>query len=116
MKEELSKENPKRSYYMDQALNYFDHFKEGLFMYRNDGRSPIDNNLAERQVRPFTALRKAIKHCGSDAGAEMAAVYLSVVSAEKLAGQSVWRFLGDIFEDMVTGWKKHLLLLSLSTT
>ena len=33
---------------MDQALNYFDHFKEGLFMYRRDGRYPIDNNLAER--------------------------------------------------------------------
>ena len=85
---------------MDQALNYFDHFKEGLFMYRRDGRYPIDNNLAERQVRPFTALRKAIQHYGSDAGAEMAAVYLSVVSTVKLAGQSVWRFLGDFFEDM----------------
>ena len=116
LKEELSKENPKRSYYMDQALNYFDHFKEGLFMYRRDGRYPIDNNLAERQVRPFTALRKAIQHYGSDAGAEMAAVYLSVVSTVKLAGQSVWRFLGDFFEDMVTGGKKHLKLLSLSTT
>ena len=116
LEEELSKENPKRSYYMDQALNYFDHFKEGLFMYRRDGRYPIDNNLAERQVRPFTALRKAIQHYGSDAGAEMAAVYLSVVSTVKLAGQSVWRFLGDFFEDIVTGGKKHLKLLSLSTT
>ena len=116
LKEELSKENPKRSYYMDQALNYFDHFKEGLFMCCKDGRYPIENNLAERQVRPFTALRKAIQHYGSDAGAEMAAVYLSVVSTVKLAGQSVWRFLGDVFEDMVTGGKKHLSLLSLSTT
>ena len=74
---------------MGQALNNFDHFKEGLFMYRKDGRYPIDNNLAERHVRPFTALQKAIQHYGSDAGAEMAAVYLSVVSTVKLAGQSV---------------------------
>ena len=44
---------------MDQTLNHFDHFKEGMFMYLKDGRYPIDNNLAERQVRPFTALRKA---------------------------------------------------------
>ncbi len=44
---------------MVHALNYFDHFKEGLFMYRKDGRYPIDNNLAECQVRPFTALRKS---------------------------------------------------------
>lgn len=46
---------------MAYALNYFDYFKEGLFMYRNDGRYPIDNNLVERQVRPFTTLRKAIQ-------------------------------------------------------
>ena len=98
---------------MAHALNYFE---EGLFMYRKDGRYPIDNNLAERQVRPVTALRKAIQHYGSDAGAEMAAVYLSVVSTVKLAGQSVWRFIGDFFEDIVTGGKKHLSLLSLSTT
>lgn len=72
-----------------------------------------DIRLSERQVRPVTALRKAIQHYGSDAGAEMAAVYLSVVSTVKLAGQSVWRFLGDFFEDMVTGGKKHLKLLGL---
>lgn len=75
-------------------------------MYRKDGKYSIDNNLVERQVRPFTALRKAIQYYGSDAGAEMAAVYLSVVSTVKLAGQSVWRFLGDFFEDMVTGWEE----------
>ena len=60
-------------------------------------------------VKSFTTLR-------NDAGAEMAAVYLSVVGTVKLAGQSVWRFLGVFFEDMVTGGKKHLSLLSLSTT
>ena len=49
-----------RRYCMDRTLNYFDHFKESLFMYRKDGRYPIDNNIAESQVRPFTALRKAI--------------------------------------------------------
>ena len=75
-------------------------------MYRKDGKYSIDNNLVERQVRPFTALRKAIQYYGSDAGAEMAAVYLSVVSTVKLAGQSVWRFLGDFFEDMVAGWEE----------
>ena len=111
---ELKKENPKRSYYMEQALSYFDHFKDGLFLYRKDGNYPIDNNLAERQVRPFTAMRKVIQHYGSDDGAEMIAVYLSVVSTVKLAGVSVWRFFGDFFEDVVTGGRKHLGHLRLS--
>jgi len=56
-----------------------------LFLYRNDGSYPIDNNLAERQVRPFTALRKVVQHYGGDEGAETVAIYLSVVSTVKLA-------------------------------
>ena len=60
----------------------------------------VNINLAERQVRPFTALRKDIQHYESDAGAKMAAVYLSVVSTVKLASQLVWRFLVDFFEDI----------------
>ena len=114
LSKELSRENPNRSYYMKQALNYFDHFKDDLFRYRKDGNYPIDNNLAERQVRPFTAMRKGIQHYGSDGGAERAAVYLSVVSTVKLAGVSVWKFLGYFFEDMVTGGSKHRALLKLS--
>lgn len=39
-------------------------------------------------------------------GSELAVIYLSVVSTVKLDDQSVWRFLGDFFEDMVIGWKK----------
>lgn len=58
--------------------------------------------------------KKLYKNYVSDAWAEMAAVYLSVVSTAKLAGQSVWRSLRDFFEDMVG--MKHLSLLSLSTT
>lgn len=46
----------------------------------------------------------------------MAAVYLSIVSTVKFADQSLWRFLRDFYVDMVTGVKKHLSLLSLSTT
>lgn len=61
-------------------------------------------------------LGKCYSYSRNDACAETAAVYLSVVSTVKLAAQSVWRFLGDFFEDMVTGGKKHHSLLSLSTT
>ena len=57
---ELTKSPSDRSYYMQEALNYFDHFKEGLFLYRTNGNYPIDNNIAERQVRPLAAMRKVI--------------------------------------------------------
>ena len=111
---ELSKPSSNRSYYMQEALNYFDHFKEGLFLYRTNGNYPIDNNIAERQVRPFTAMRKVIEHFGSDERAEKMSAYLSIVSTVLMSGSSVWRFFGEFFEDMITGGKKHLALLNLS--
>lgn len=42
----------------------------------------------------------------------MTAIYLSVVSIVNLADQLVWRCPVDFFEYMVTGWKKHLSLMS----
>ena len=101
--EELSKDNEFRSEYMMQALNYLNHFWDGLFLYRKDGSYPIDNNLAERSVRPFTTKRKCSLHFGSDAGAEMSAVYHSIISTLKLCGKSVWNFFGDYFRCEVDG-------------
>ena len=36
-------------------------------------------------------------HYGSDAGAEMAAIYHSVIGTVKLHGSSVWNFIGTFF-------------------
>lgn len=87
--EELRKDNEYRSSYMMQALNYMDHFWDVLFLYRKDGSYPIDNNLAERSVRPFTTKRKCSLHFGRDEGVEMSAVYHSIISTLKLCGKSV---------------------------
>ncbi len=109
--EELGKDNEFRSPYMMQALNYLDHFWDGLFLYRKDGSYPIDNNLAERSVRPFTTKRKCSLHFGSDEGVEMSAVYHSIISTLKLCGKSVWNFFGDYFKCEVLGldtYKEYL--------
>lgn len=43
----------------------------------------------------------SLKASSSYIGAEMAAVFLSVMSTVTLAGQSVWQFLEDFFESIV---------------
>ena len=113
--EELRKDNEFRSPYMMQALNYLNHFWDGLFLYRKDGSYPIDNNLAERSVRPFAANRKCSLHFGSDEGVEMSAVYHSIISTLKLCGKSVWNFFGEYFRCVVLGletYKEYLPALS----
>lgn len=80
-----------------------------------DGSYPIDNNLAERSVRPFTTKRKCSHHFGSDEGVEMSAVYYSVIGTLKLCGKSVWNFFGEYFRCEVLGldtYKDYLPALS----
>ena len=50
-----------------------------LYRYIDDGRFAIDNNLIERDIRPFTTGRKAWLFSNSVAGAEASAVIYSLM-------------------------------------
>ena len=86
---EQSKDSEFRSQYYTEALNYLNRFWKEIFAYLDDGELPIDNNLAERTIRKLTTQRNNSLHYGSDAGAEMAATYHSVIGTVKLHGSSV---------------------------
>lgn len=83
--------------YLQKALNYLDTFWTNLFTYIKDGSYPIDNNAAERAVRPLTTQRNSMLHFGSDDGAKMAATYHSIISTVKLQRRSSWDYLGKFF-------------------
>ncbi len=50
-----------------------------IYRYIDDGRAPIDNNLIERDIRPFTIGRKAWLFSNSVAGADASAVIYSLM-------------------------------------
>ena len=83
--------------YLQKALNYLDTFWTNIFAYTKDGSYPIDNNAAERAVRPLTTQRNNMLHFGSDEGAKMAATYHSIISTVKMQGRSAWDYLGKFF-------------------
>ena len=68
----------------------------------------IDNNLAERTIRKLTTQRNNSLHYGSDAGAEMAATYHSVIGTVKLHGSSVWNFIGTFFKNIFNGCRDYV--------
>ena len=78
-------------------MNYLDKFWDNIFAFLKDGDLPIDNNLAERAIRPLTTQRNSMLHFGSDEGAEMAATYHSIISTVKMQGRSAWEYLGKFF-------------------
>ncbi|KDS53445.1 transposase IS66 family protein [Bacteroides uniformis str. 3978 T3 ii] len=105
---ELTKDSEFRSRYYKEALNYLNRFWKELFAYLDDGELPIDNNLAERTIRKLTTQRNNSLHYGSDAGAEMAATYHSVIGTVKLHGSSVWNFIGTFFKNIFNGCRDYV--------
>ncbi len=96
--------------YLQKALNYLDTFWNNIFAYTKNGSYPIDNNAAERAVRPLTTQRNSMLHFGSDEGAKMAATYHSIISTVKLQGRSAWDYLGKFFVKIFNGCRDFFSL------
>jgi len=67
-----------------KAVAYVRRHWIALTRFPSDARLPLDNNLAERQLRSVAVGRANYVFAGSDAGAEYAAVLYSVVQTCKL--------------------------------
>jgi transposase len=77
---------------MRYALNRWDSFA----MFLDDGRVAIDNNPAERAIRPISVGRKNFLFAGSDAGGEILADAMTVIETAKLSGLNPEAYVADI--------------------
>ena len=107
---EKAKEPAMVTPYLQKALNYLDTFWANIFAYTKDGSYPIDNNAAERAVRPLTTQRNSMLHFGIDDGAKMAATYHSIISTVKMQGRSAWDYLGKFFVNIFNGCRDFFSL------
>ena len=69
-----------------------------LTLVLRDGRACIDNNAAERAMRPMTLGRKNWLFAGSDAGGERAATIYSLTETAKLHGLDPEDYLRQVLE------------------
>jgi transposase len=69
-----------------------------LTRYRDDGRLEIDNNAAERSIRPVALGRKNWLFAGSDDGGERAAAIYSLLGTAQLNGLNVEAYLRYVLE------------------
>ena len=68
-----------------------------LCLYVTDGTVEIDNNAAERAVKPVAIGRKNYLFVGSDAGGEEAAGLYSLIQTAKMNGINPEEYLADVF-------------------
>ena len=81
---------------MGTAITYALNNWDALMRYTSDGDLAIDNNAAERAIRPITIGRKNYLTLGSDAGGRTAAILYSLVASAKRHGMDPWVYLRDV--------------------
>ena len=79
-------------------------FRYGLSRWRSftlfldDGRVAIDNNVAERALRPIGVGRRNWLFAGSDAGGETLARAMTIIETAKMNGLNPQAYLADILD------------------
>jgi len=81
---------------LGQAVTYLHNQWDALSVFLDDGRVPIDNNFVDNKVRPIALGRRNYLFCGSDEGAETAAILYTILANAKLASVDPWAWLNDI--------------------
>lgn len=79
-----------------QAIGYLRHQWSSLQCYLRDGELPLDNNHAERTIRPLTIGRKNWMFLGSTASAPGRMKMFSVFSSAQRHGLSMQDYLEDV--------------------
>jgi transposase len=69
---------------------------ESFTLFLDDGRVAMDNNAAERAIKPIVLGRKNFLFAGADAGGEVLADAMTVIETAKLSGLNPEAYLADI--------------------
>ena len=79
------------------AFNYLKNNEKYLRRYLEDGRLEIDNNRAERSIKPFVMGRKNFLFANTESGATGSAVMYSIIETAKENNLDPYRYLTYIF-------------------
>lgn len=94
---------------MGKAIGYALNQWTALNRYLDDGRLAIDNNAAERALRPVAVGRKNWLFAGSAEGGKRAAILYSIIGSCALQGVEPWAYLKDVLQRLADGEKPESL-------
>jgi putative transposase len=107
----LSENHPPRGELMGKAVRYLATYWKPIFAYTENGRYSIDNNAAERCIRPLAGERKNSLFFGSHKMAKASAIYHTVMATCRMNGISVLDYLRKFFGEIVRGNTDYSRLL-----
>lgn len=107
----LSRSRIRYSESLRRAMAYMLDGWENLVRYREDGSYSIDNNLAERSIRPLTNNRKNSLFYGSERGVAMSVLFHSLVETGKARGLNLKNWFVSLIRELMRGNKDYKGLL-----
>ncbi len=85
---------------LGKAIQYNLNQWDKLTVYLTDGRINIDNNRAERAIKPFVIGRKNWLFANTGKGARSSAILYSVIETAKANGLIPYDYLVKLFEEL----------------
>jgi len=98
----LRKLSPKSP--MAKAVRYAAKRWIAFTRFLDDGQLEMDNNIAERAIRPVAIGRKNWLFAGSQAGGERAAAIYSVIETAKMNGLEPQAYIADVITKIAADW------------
>ncbi len=86
-----------------KALNYLANHWTELTRYLNGVEIPIDNNQCEQLMKQIGLGRKNWLFCGSVAGGERNAGFMTLVSSAHRNDLDVWAYVNDVLKSLLAG-------------
>lgn len=93
---------------LGMAINYALNHWQALNNYLRDGILDIDNNRAERAIKPLVIGRKNYLFAGSNQGADHAAVIYSLIESCKMLDINPYDYLKDVLTRLPTTLDKNI--------
>ena len=91
--------NPIQGSGLAKAVQYAKNEKKYLYAFLENPNIPIDNNLAERTVKPFVIGRKNWLFSTSPKGAEASAMIYSIINTAEANGLNPRDYLTEVFNN-----------------
>lgn len=97
-----------------KAVRYAVNEWEAVSRYVQNGKAEIDNNPAERMMKPICMGRKDYLFCGSELGAKNASMLYSIIETCKMNGLRPVKYIAEILTKLTAGETNYMSLLPIN--
>ena len=97
-----------------KAVRYAVNEWEAICRYVNNGQAEIDNNTAERMMKPVCLGRKNYLFCGSERAAKNTSLIYSIIESCKMNGLRPVKYIADVLRKLVSGETDYMALLPMN--